>query len=80
MANNKFARTMNRTRGDKALINPHATNAATSKRDNWQKEMMSSLVHDDMISQEVLEDSAGYLVSSRHPERVRVFYCNERCF
>jgi hypothetical protein len=56
MANNKFARTMNRTKGVKAFMNPHATNAATSKRDNWQKEMITSLVHDGMISQEVLAE------------------------
>ncbi len=42
MVNNKFARTMNRTNGVKAPMNPHATNAAKSKTRIWQKEMISS--------------------------------------
>jgi hypothetical protein len=64
MANNKFARTMNRTKGAKAFMNPHATNAATSNTRSWQKGMISYLLH-GMISQEVLEDSGVALVLIR---------------
>jgi len=74
MANNKFARTMNMTRGDKAFINPHATNAATSKRDNWQKAMTSSLVHDDMISQEVLAEDSWFIWFRRDIPSEFVFF------
>ncbi len=71
MANNKFARTMNKTNGDKALMNPHATNAAKSNTRIWQKEMISSLVY-GMISQEMPEGTGLALVV------IRAFFALER--